>query len=256
MNEWKDKIESLQQELQEVESSYQFQVDRIDSQLGKIKGSLLETLALLTPSPRKTLRQWLAEYFSFPTEWLGKNLWTFISLMLILQAIIFAILVFSQKEHWATPTPDKTAPAVLTMTQPEYDLLRSAENLVNKDVGKFVSIGNALSAFYAESPMSVRDSVLERLGNVKSLDDLPSAMENVLGRVVITGGSVEGSLSPSIIDISLATDEDEPDTPGLLEESVEKEPPTALPEKKENNVSETPATEKTEYQRQRILRRR
>jgi hypothetical protein len=264
MQEMKDKIESLQQELQEVESSYKFQVDRIDSRLGKIKDSLLETLSLLQPPPRKTLRKRITGYFVPTWDWTrqnGVNIFLFLAFVFLLYSFYYSL---SQLEGWHK-FPDKKSPVVLTMTQQEYDLLRSAERLVNKDVGKYQNIGDALSAFYAESPISVRDSVIERLGSVGSLEDLPIAMENILGRVVVTGspprtgGSVEGSfenVSPSIIENSSATDEDEPDTPNIFEESEKEDPPDVSEEKTENNLAGNPATKKTEYQRQRIFRRR
>ena len=289
MQEMKDKIESLQQELQEVESSYKFQVDRIDSQLGKIKDSLLETLSLLQPPPRKTLQKRFAEYFSFPTEWLRTNGKTILFYFVIIPILFCGMYLFLQKD-FRQPIPDKTSPpALLTMTQTEYNLLRSAEGLVNKDIDKFNSIGDAISAFYAESPMSVRDAVIDRLGSVGSLEDLPKELENILGRVVVkkesevrsqeseeesnsdiltphsslltpplSGGSVEGFLrvSPSIIENSSAANEDEPDQPGLVEKSENGEPPTVSPEKTEKDLAGTPATEKTEYRRQRTFRRR
>jgi len=71
------------------------------------------------------------------------------------------------------------------MTQTEHDLLRSSGKLVNRDIDKYESVGDALSAFYAESPISVRDAVIERLGNVETPRQLLGALEDVLGRVVI-----------------------------------------------------------------------
>jgi len=84
------------------------------------------------------------------------------------------------------PTPEPPMPIpLLTMTHTELDLLRSAGKLVNRDIDKYESVGDALSAFYAESPMSVRDAVIEKLGGVRSLDDFPKELEDVLGRIVV-----------------------------------------------------------------------
>jgi len=59
---------------------------------------------------------------------------------------------------------------------------------VVNDIGSFDSVDTALTALYAEMPFSVRDAVIERLGGVRNLADLPGALDDVLARVVITGG--------------------------------------------------------------------
>ena len=193
------------------------------------------------PPPHITFRQRFAGYFSSSVGWVKKNTLTFVQWILVFLLIyLVAIASFLVVERYSNS--DKNTATILTMTQTDYELFRSAARLVNNDVGKFATVGEALSAFYAESPVSVRDAVLEQLGNVRSLDDFPGALENVLGRVVVTGAPVEGfsRVSPSIITPE-TTDGNEPGSPDVL--------PTV--EKKE-----TPPTAKTTVGQQRIFRRR
>ena len=115
----------------------------------------------------------------------------------ILTIAIFCILCYLLEVKIKFSHPDRNNTAtILTMTQTEYELLRSAEKLVNNDIGKFATVGDALSAFYAESPVSVRDAVIDRLGKVKSLDDFPKALDDVLGRVSVSGGVPHSSPIP------------------------------------------------------------
>ena len=114
---------------------------------------------------------------------------TTVFLLVIVPALLYGMYVLVQQDfrQWMPDrlTPDRNASlVVLTMTQEEYELCRSAARLVVNDIGSFDSVDTALTALYAEMPSSVRDAVIDRLGGVRNLADLPGALENVLGQVV------------------------------------------------------------------------
>jgi len=195
----KESIESLTRMRKELETVYLSESAVIDVRLEEIKNSLLETLSLLEPPPRITLRKRMADCFTSMRKWVnlkntGNTLYWLILFIAVVIAFVCGQSVNEQKhqkqeqheERQVNPTPEP--PALLTMTQTEHDLLRSAARLVNRDIDQYESVGEALSAFYAESPMSIRDAVIEKLGGIRSLEDFPKALEDVLGRIVVIEG--------------------------------------------------------------------
>jgi hypothetical protein len=118
-----------------------------------------------------------------------KTLANYVRLLFIVVLIVggafFIATVFT-----GTPLFIKTPTAtqkILAMSQKEHDMFRTAVSLVLNDINEYSNIGTALTALYSELPDTIRDQVIERLGTVKSVDDLPDAIEAMLGRVIITG---------------------------------------------------------------------
>jgi hypothetical protein len=81
---------------------------------------------------------------------------------------------------------DKPVSVSLTMSQQEYNLLQSAVSLVLNDLDEHKTIGSALTALYGELPTTIRDKVIDQLGDVKNPTELPDAMQTLLGRIIIT----------------------------------------------------------------------
>ena len=181
MNTIVKQIQDLNAQRQAWEELFASEIAAIDAQLELLKNALIEGLAMFEDAP--TVPQ------SGVRQWLGQNGRTLLFYLVIVPALLYGMYVLMQQDfrQWMPDrlTPDRNASlVVLTMTQEEYELTRSAARLVVSDIGSFDSVGTALTALYAEMPFSVRDAVIERLGGVRNLADLPGALENVLGQVV------------------------------------------------------------------------
>jgi len=192
IKELQEKIEGLTQKRKDVEHIYRSEVAKIDMQLKTIKESLLETLSLLGSPSQLGLRKRLTVFFKPAVDCFKKDGWKALFYFACASALLYVMYYLVQHDFLNT-NPDRNTAVVLTMTQAEYDLVRSAGRLVVRDLENFDSVGAALSAFYAVAPASVRDAVIARLGSAASLSDLPGAMDDVLGRVVVTGEPVAKS---------------------------------------------------------------
>ena len=220
---------------------------RVNDAISKKKQSLQARLCLLddavSPLPRVGLRQRMARYFN---EWVKKNGLAFVKWILVLiityLVVLASFLVVARYSNLETSTT-----ATLKMEQTDYELCRSATRLVVKDIDQFESVGEALSALYAEMPTAVRDTVIDRIGKVSSLDVLPEKLESVLGAVIVTDGiprtfsdePVEGLNSPSII-TPTAADGDEPVSSDVVNKSDELR--VESDETKELTASHSPLT--------------
>ena len=154
--ELKKEIEALVRMRLELDIAHKSESEKIDAQLETIKMSMQEISSLLEVdiTPRITLQQRLAGCFSPVVGWVKRNSTTLFWFILYLVAIpvFFCVGYFLPQLGSLQPNPDRdTPPALLTMTHTEHDLLRSAGKLVNRDIDKYESVGDALSAFYAES---------------------------------------------------------------------------------------------------------
>ena len=158
----------------------------------------------------------------------------FFTTMGLYKLVMVAVIVYvayhfvptiAARFHETVNTTQKT----LAMNQAEYNLFQSAVSLVLNDIGEYNTIGSALTALYAELPGTIRDNVIDQLGTVESVSDLPDAMQTLLGRVVITSGNVPQSFSmptepildetepePALIPQPSENAENAPKTPTLL----------------------------------------
>ena len=197
IHELKETIEELTRRREGAEKIYKSEIEYIDLQLNAISASLTETLSLLgiaAPKKRIGLLGRFLEYLSQAVRLVRQNGKTVLFYLVIVPVLLYGLYCISKQDF---PNPDKNTPEVLlTMTQTERDLLRSAAKLVNRDIDGYDSVGEAISALYAESPVSVRDAVIERLGGVRSLEDFPKALEDVLDRVVVIDGVPHASFIP------------------------------------------------------------
>jgi hypothetical protein len=65
--------------------------------------------------------------------------------------------------------------------------LQSAVSNVQNDIGEYNSVGSALTALYAGLPDTIREKVIDSIGNVKTVTDLPDAMQSLQEQIIVSG---------------------------------------------------------------------